>query len=179
MISSFQKSPLFSPPEKLYLHPIHNSPCNIFLFQPGNSLSQSKGCKAAEQQRNKHESAPAHARLRFIFIIQIHHIHPSTHEHEQFHKCASDHQRCDYRRLGIHQFGINGRHKKIFTIAQRALKRCDHRRLHSCAQLVALPLPAFPTPPPSRTPIFLSSFLHSKKGCKHLHLTLRSVATIS
>jgi hypothetical protein len=53
----------------------------------------------------------------------------------------SDRQRCDYCRLGIHQFGINGRHKKIFPIAAvGALKRCDNPRLHSCAQLVALPL---------------------------------------
>ena len=157
MISSFQKSPLFFPPEKLYLHLIHNSPWTHFRFNSATLWwAHSKGCKdfkAAEQQRNKHESAPAHARPRFIYYhpeTPQPSINSPTRRHEQFHKCAWDHQRCDYRRLGIHQLGINGRHKKIFTIAQRALKRCDYHRLHSCAQLGALPLPAFPTPYPPR-----------------------------
>jgi hypothetical protein len=55
---------------------------NTFSFQLGNLwCAHSKGCKdfkAAEQQRNKHESAPAYARPRFVYQFII---FPECHSH--------------------------------------------------------------------------------------------------
>jgi hypothetical protein len=205
---------------------------NTFSFQPGNSLSQSKGCKdfkAAEQQR-KHETAPAHAGPRFVYHLPgksqpSQHNSPRTHFRSNpatlgtqlprwsllsyllvhgfictlnslgtqppcwsllsyllvhgfictlnslgtqppcwsllSHTLAklailattniSEHAthtqslatlatitlaplRLLYWQhfalcIGIHQFAVNGRHEKVFTMAHQASKRRDHRRL--------------------------------------------------
>ena len=180
---------------------------NTFSFQPGNSLSQSKGCKdfkAAEQQR-KHETAPAHAGPRFVYHLPgksqpSQHNSPRTHFRSNpatlgtqlprwsllsyllvhgfictlnslgtqppcwsllSHTLAklailattniSEHAthtqslatlatitlaplRLLYWQhfalcIGIHQFAVNGRHEKVFTMAHQATKRRDHRRL--------------------------------------------------